>query len=182
MNEEHPQIGEAALKMALRGLRQDVEPANDLWPGIAARLQAPAQASGNPPARVVRSTHRPWLWPLAVAASLIVAVGLAWQLNPSFKPTGLSANAVAQVPHSKPSTNLVAREADSLTTHYEAALREMTPESVPASWKPGIEALDRSAVEIRIAMQHDPNSRLLLQQLRSTYTRRLALARRALYA
>ena len=182
MNEEHTQMGDAALTMALRGLRQDVEPVNDLWPGIAARLQAPAHATARQSAGVVRNTHRPWFWPLAIAASLILAIGVAWQLNPSLKLTGSSAVAVVPASRPSPSVSLVAREADSLTTHYEAALREMTPESVPASWKPGIDALDHSALQIRTAMQHDPNSRLLLQQLRSTYTRRLALARRALYA
>jgi len=42
--------------------------------------------------------------------------------------------------------------------------------------------LDRSAAEIREALRRDPGSRLLLQRLRDTYTRRLALSRRALYA
>ena len=46
---------------------------------------------------------------------------------------------------------------------------------MPAGWQPGIEALDRSADEIRTALQRDPNSRLLLERLRSTYSRRLAL-------
>ncbi len=178
MNEEHTQMGDAALSMALRGLRQDVEPSKDLWPGIAARLQA----SGQQPAPVVRSPHRHWVWPLAMAASLIVAVGLAWQLNTPISQAGSLADVVAQAPRTGPSVTLIAREADSLTLHYQAALREMKPESVPAGWQPGMDALDRSAVEIRTAMQRDPNSRLLLQQLRSTYTRRLALARRALYA
>ena len=178
MKEEQTRMGDAALSLALRGLRQDVEPANDLWPGIAARLQAPVQQ----PARVHRNPHRHWLWPLAMAASLIFAVGLAWQLNTPLRPTDSAGAAVAQAPRINASVTLVAREADNLTAHYEAALREMTPESIPAGWQPGFDALDRSAVEIRSAMQHDPNSRLLLQQLRSTYTRRLALARRAIYA
>lgn len=178
MNEDQTRMGDAALRMALRGLRQDIEPAKDLWPGIAARLQAPVQQ----PARVVRNRRRHWLRPFAVAASLIVAVGLVWQLNTPSKPAVSMAHAVDKVPHSNPPATLMAREADSLTAHYEAALREMAPHSVPAGWQPGLDALDRSALEIRSAMQHDPNSRLLLQQLRSTYTRRLALARRALYA
>jgi hypothetical protein len=77
---------------------------------------------------------------------------------------------------------LVQREAEILTVQYQAALREMDPQSVPAGWQPGLEALDRSAAEIREALQRNPDSRLLLQRLRDTYTRRLALSRRALYA
>lgn len=177
MNEERTRMGDAALSLTLRGLRQDVEPANDLWPGIAARLQAPAQQ----PARDGYTRNPRWLWPVAVAASLIFAVGLAWQLDTPLKPAASVVRAVAQAPRANPVVPLVAREADSLTVHYEAALREMAPYPVSASWQPGFDALDHSTAEIRSAMQHDPNSRLLLQQLRDTYTRRLALARRALY-
>ena len=56
------------------------------------------------------------------------------------------------------------------------------PQAAHAGWQPGLEALDRSAAEIREALRRDPGSRLLLQRLRDTYTRRLALSRRALYA
>lgn len=73
------------------------------------------------------------------------------------------------------------REAEILTVQYHAALRELDPQAVPAGWQPGLEALDRSAAEIRGALQRDPDSRLLLERLRDTYTRRLALSRRALY-
>ena len=70
---------DASLRMALRGLPREIEPANDLWPGIAARIQAaPAQTSVRKPAR------RPWAWPVAMAASLLVATGLAWQVRPSY--------------------------------------------------------------------------------------------------
>ena len=74
-----------------------------------------------------------------------------------------------------------ARKKDS-TVQYQAALRELQPQAAHAGWQPGLEALDRSAAEIREALRRDPGSRLLLQRLRDTYTRRLALSRRALYA
>ena len=48
MNERTP-IGEAELRLALRGLRHDIEPARDLWPGIAARIGAlPRQGAPRP--------------------------------------------------------------------------------------------------------------------------------------
>lgn len=174
MNEHRPdqaqQVGDAELRMALRGLRQDLEPGHDLWPGIAARIRALPQqhAPAMPSARAGR-----W-WPLAIAASMLLAVGVAWQMK---APGALapSARLVA-------TATLVQREADSMTLQYRAALRELEPGAVPANWQPGLEALDRSAAEIRGALQHDPDSRLLLERLRDTYTRRLALARRALYA
>lgn len=171
MTEER--IGEAELRMALRGLRRDIEPEHDLWPGIAMRLQTlPRQSEQAMPA-----PRRAWLWPVATAASVLLALGVVWQIKPA-EPVVTS---VAQV--SRPATRetLVQREADSLTVQYQAAMREITPQPVAAGWQPGLDALDRSAIEIRGALQHDPNSRLLLQSLRDTYTRRLALARRALY-
>jgi hypothetical protein len=171
--------GEAELRLALRGLRQDADPGTDLWPGIAARIATlPRQAPAAPQRRTLR-----WLWPLATAASLLLAVGVAWKMQPATLPPDASDTPIAataagagrQVP-------LVQREAEILTVQYRAALREIDPQAVPAGWQPGLEALDRSAAEIRVALQRDPDSRLLLERLRDTYTRRLALSRRALYA
>ena len=73
------------------------------------------------------------------------------------------------------------REAETLTVQYQAALRELDVQAMPAGWQQGVDALDRSAVEIHDALKRDPNSRLLLERLRATYSRRLALSRRALY-
>ena len=182
MNNEYTQMGDAEMQMALRGLRCDIEPEHDLWPGIAARLQSLPQQS----AQSSRGSRPKWLWPLALAASLLLAVGLVRQIKP-FKPAGDGVPLVARASSVAPSAiiengTLVQREADSMTVHYESALRQMELQPLPAGWQPGLEALDRSAIEIRTAMQTDPNSRLLLERLRATYTRRLVLARRALYA
>ena len=79
MNDTPNSIGEAELRMALRGLRQDADPGLDLWPGIAARIAAlPRQAT---PLR--QPARQRWLWPLATAASLLVAVGVTWTLQPA---------------------------------------------------------------------------------------------------
>lgn len=177
MNEEHTQIGDAGLRMALRGLRQDIEPSHDLWPGIAARLQSVPHQSRLAPRR-----RRPgWLWPIAMAASVALAVGLVWRIQP-VTPAQVPVPKIAQASPASGRETLVQREADSMTLHYEAALREFSVQPVPVGWQPAIDTLDRSTIEIRSALQTDPNSRLLLDRLRATYTRRLALARRALYA
>lgn len=170
--------GEAELRLALRGLRQDADPGQDLWPGIAARIAAlPRQAPAAPPPRALR-----WLWPLATAASLLLAVGVTWKMQPATLSPGASGAVIATTAAgSGRQAPLVQREAEILTVQYRAALRELDPQAVPAGWQPGLEALDRSAAEIRGALQRDPDSRLLLERLRDTYTRRLALSRRALY-
>ena len=162
--------GDAALRLALRGLRQDRDPGHDLWPGIEARIHALPQAA------VPVSPPRRWAWPLAMAASMLLSAGLAWQMRP------VDAPALAQATDASVAATLVQREASTLTVQYQAALRELEFQPAPANWQPGLDALDRSAAEIRSALEQNPDSRLLLQRLRETYTRRLALSRRALYA
>ena len=173
-------IDDAGMRMALRGLRRDIAPDNDLWPAIAAGLQSLPQ-----PRRVPRRSRPGWLWPVAMAASLLLAVGVAWQNKPVRSAKAVAAQ-VAQVAQASPAPNrdetLIQREANGMTVHYQSALREMQLQPLPVGFQPGLDALDRSAIEIRSALQHDPNSRLLLERLRVTYTRRLVLARRALYA
>ena len=162
--------GDAALRLALRGLRQDRDPGSDLWPDIEARIHALPQASAPVAA------NRRWAWPLAMAASMLLSAGVAWQMRPAEAPMA------ARQADVRVAATLVQREAGTLTVQYQAALRELDVQPAPASWQPGLEALDRSAAEIRSALQQNPDSRLLLERLRETYTRRLALSRRALYA
>ena len=174
---QHP-IGEAELRMALRGLRQDMQPGRDLWPGIAARIAAiPQHALAAAP----RSGPR-WLWPLATAASLMLAVGVTWKMQPVSPPPASGVAIATTASAVKKKVPLVQREAETMTVQYQAALRELDVRAIPAGWQPGVDALDRSAAEIRDALQRNPNSRLLLERLRDTYSRRLALSRRALYA
>ncbi|MFC5570318.1 hypothetical protein ACFPN1_09640 [Lysobacter yangpyeongensis] len=147
-----------ALRWQLRALRQDTPPSHDLWPGIAARL----------PAQRTAPRSRRWLRPLALAASLVLAVGVAGWFA---RGTQVAAPA---------SPTLVQREADGLTRQYQAALQEMQAPT-PATLQPTVEALDRDAATIRAALARDPDSVLLLEQLRRTYAHRLALAQRMAY-
>ena len=134
--------------------------------------------------RGTRQTARPrWLWPLATAASLLLAVGVTWKMQPDAASPALSGAPIATTASASGKKRpLVQREAETLTVQYQAALRELDVQAMPAGWQQGVDALDRSAVEINDALKRDPNSRLLLERLRATYTRRLALSRRALYA
>jgi hypothetical protein len=145
-----------ALRWQLRALRADAIPARDLWAGIAPRLEARATP------RVPAST--PWL---ALAASLLLVAGVA----------GVWAMARADADPSRAA--LV--EAGRLSTDYRRTLDALPVDPAAASaLKPAIDELDRSAGQIRRALARDPDSRLLLQQLRRTYARRLELSQRAL--
>ncbi|NUS38030.1 MAG: hypothetical protein HOQ02_03285, partial [Lysobacter sp.] len=143
-----------------RGLRRDASPARDLWPQLAARLaQAPQEAPAPP-----RSAR----WMPALAASLVLAVGLAWHLRPT--------------PANDPSARLIQREAQAMTREYSAALFELERSAPPPAASPvtpALRDLDRSAEQIRTALARDPGARFLLERLRRTYAQRLALTQRA---
>ncbi len=152
---------ESDLHLQLRGLRRERPPQADLWPGIAARLEPRAQAA---------SRRRPTrLAPLALAASLVLVAGLAWKM-PGDPPSAAAAQP------------LVAREADALSRQYQGAFQELArlPQASDAGlYAPALRELDHSASQILGAIERDPQSRLLLDQLRRTYARRLAIAQRA---
>jgi hypothetical protein len=163
MNHDTPNEFPDTLRWQLRALRQDAEPARDLWTDIAARL--PAQQ----PAAATRAPRR-WLMPVAMAASVLLVVGTVGWFN-----RGPNDAATAAGP------TLVQREADGMTRQYQAALQEMQAAPMPANLKPTIDELDRDVAMIRAALVRDPDSVLLLEQLRRTYAHRLALAQRAAY-
>lgn len=154
------------LRWQLRALRRDVPPQQDLWPAIAQRLQEqPRQAA--PRAR--------WITPVALAATLVLAVGVVG----FWRGAELS---VERAPTAVPRATLVQLEVQGMTREYQAAMLEVGATQPPAELQPAFDELDRNAALILDALAHDPNSRLLLEQLRRTYARRLALAQRLAYA
>lgn len=144
------------LRWQLRALRTDAPPAHDLWPGIATRIAG----------RRARTTHRRGLAWLAAAASLMLAFGIGWQMRPA-----------AQAPQG---VSLVQREADAMTRDYATAMRRMQASAPVSRDDPALHELDRSAALIREALQHDPDAAFLLQRLRHTYEKRIALTQRTL--
>ncbi|MCY7354829.1 MAG: hypothetical protein LH470_07100 [Lysobacter sp.] len=151
-----------ALRWSLRGLRRDVVPQHDLWSGIAARITETPAAATYTGARYRRRWNG--AVPLAIAATVVFAVGIAWQLRSLPPDAGMS-----------PASNL-AREAAAMTREYDAAMSELaTGNRVDL---PALRVLDRSAAAIRTAMTRDPDARFLLDRLRHTYERRLALTQR----
>ena len=159
---------DANLRLQLRGLRPDIAPAADLWPGIAARLSAaPANAAPRAPRRTPRNIA-PW----ALAASLVLSLGIAWRMQPP-----PAAPAGAQV-------RLIDREADAMTREYHAALQELhasapQPSGAATPAQPALRELDQSARLIRDAIDRDPGATYLLGRLQRTYTLRLELTQRS---
>ena len=169
MNRDHEDDAplDATLRLQLRSLRRDIAPGADLWPGIAARIAEPRRQV---PPRSGAQRYAPW----ALAASLLLAVGVAWKMQPPPAATDLVPSVEAR---------LLAGEADAMTREYQAALRELeaaTPGRTAARpEQPVLRELDRSAKQIRTALERDPDARFLLERLRKTYTLRLELTQRA---
>jgi hypothetical protein len=154
-------IDEERLRWALRDLRRDTLPQHDLWPHIAARIAA-GPAVQRPAHRRVDTRVVGW----AMAASVLLAVALVWQLRPASQAPG--------------GETLIAREARAMTSEYSGALQELSAQApVAASADPALAELDRSAAQIRSALARDPDARFLLERLRHTYALRLALTQRA---
>ena len=153
---------ETDLRWQLRQLPREMEPTRDLWPGIEAaigRRQAPRRSSWR---------H---LTSLAMAASLVLAAGLFWKTR-SGPDAGLTPG--------NPSAVVVATESHAITEEYQAALRQYDGAPIAAPMRGSLGELDRSVVQIQQAIERDPKSVFLLQQLRKTYSRRLALTQRAI--
>ncbi len=155
------------LRFALRGLRQDAPPARDLWQGIAAQLEPrTAQAV---PMSTRRGAHRRWQ-PLAMVAAVALVAVLGMRMTPL-----LDAPSPAAAPTHAP----LRAEAVRMTRDYQIALERMQGgEAMPVALAPALQDLDQSAAQILDAIDRDPRSRQLLQTLRYTYDRRLALTRR----
>ena len=149
---------ETDLRWQLRQLPRELEPATDLWPGIAAGIARP-------------TLQRPRRWPaaLAMAASVLVAAGLFLRAS-SPDPAPAAPAIEAQVVHA---------EARAISDEYQAALRQFEGAPLAPQVVPSISALDRSVAQIQSALVADPDSVFLLDQLRRTYSRRLELTRRA---
>lgn len=159
------------LRWQLRALRQDQAPTTDLWPGIADRLQ-PRDAR---PRRQSR-----WAGGLALAASLLLVVGTAVWL----KPVPMDTNVPVAGTQGRPADpalrdGLMLTEAEHMSREYQAAVRELDTQPLPAALAPTLDELDRNAGIILDALRQDPTSPRLLKQLRRTYERRIELMRRA---
>lgn len=153
---------EEALRWQLRGLRRDIEPRGDLWPGIAATIQVTPQVIAT-----ARNTRARRLAPWAMAASVLLAAGWFWQI---LLPTQ-QGNAE--------SNPLVRQQAVSMTLDYEKALARLQQADTHPEMHVAFGDLDRSVEQILAAIDRDPDAPFLLEQLRRTYARRLQLTQRA---
>jgi hypothetical protein len=157
------------LRRQLRQLSREVEPGNDLWAGIEARIDA--HAGNRSPRRVA-----PLAW--AVAASVLLTVFAVRQF---YAPELKTESRVAHERGAGQSirSDLIRRQAEAITIEYRLALEPFAATSLPAPLASAAGELDASAVELLQALRQQPDASYLLDRLRRTYDQRLKLAQRA---
>jgi hypothetical protein len=162
-----------ALLAASRALPVVVEPPDDLWTDVHARL-AP------------RRRHA-WLsgWTLAAAALVLVAVSsavTALLMRHSARPAPVVAQSQpfpvvlpAQLRAVEASYDITARELAATLAQRRAALSPATIAKIETS----LRVIDRAIAEARQALAEDPANRTLVDLFSSNYERKLELLRRA---
>lgn len=168
---------EAALRSILaeaRELPESVEPARDLWTGIAARLPVASNATSSAPlGRATQRTQPNWLvWGrLAAAIGLVLfgaALGTVWA-----RRTAPPDFAAAQARYTTESGDLARRLA-------------ANPGSIAPATRAAVERnltiIDHAIAEAEAALKSDPGNTPLEQMLVARYEQRLALLRHALAA
>jgi hypothetical protein len=158
-------------------LPQEIAPARDLWPGIAARLGEASQAA----------PERGFRWPMALAAGFAVAAVsalLTWgvvrqQSEPTHPvivataPAPTDITPVSYGPNSGVSAvELAAR--DQLVARFRESFTTLKPETRVAIVK-NLEIMQKAANEIDAALAKDPASGMLKGMLVGTYKQELQL-------
>lgn len=155
-------------------LPADVPPRRDLWPEIRARI-------GDDPAR--RSGGRGAWMPAALAASVVVAVGLVALLRatapegPAMAGSG-EPSSVAATPASFGPSYVLGEQYEEaragLAREVEAGLADLPPETREVVAR-NIEAIQAAVAELNDALAKDPGNVFLQQLLLDTYHDELAV-------
>jgi len=147
-------------------LAREIPPARDLWPAIAAAIEADKAAAGVP----AQSRRRAGWWPAAgLAASVaLVAIGVLIGENIGHQPVqqaGIPAHSTN--PAVMPATLRDAeyrKQRDALWVEVRAKLQAMPP-AERAKVGASLDTLRRSITEIEAALGRDPANALLQELL-----------------
>ncbi|HEY1726103.1 MAG TPA: hypothetical protein VGF89_11815 [Steroidobacteraceae bacterium] len=153
------------LQARLRALPREIQPRQDLWPRIEGAIR---------PRRAAR-------WPLALAAGIAVAgvaIVLAWKTlqAPATSPAlaalrAAPVTAVSFAPPQQAGYRQARSQLEQLFRQRLSLLQPQTRERIEANLK----IIDQADDDIRRALESDPASPLLLQQLQSTQQQELDL-------
>ena len=156
------------LRRRLADLKRDIEPAADLWPGIAARVAATPQQ---------RASRFHGGWRVALAASLVVAATLALSGVQQRRAATATAQIGAERAQAAP---FVAGQVRSLDSAYAGALDELRTQpgdgaTVSPSLMTAAARLDAAEIELKASLAAEPRATYLIEMLGRTQAKRLEL-------
>ena len=174
------------LRERLTALPDEVPPARDLWPAIAAELDAQRVRAlpGDPaPAAAHGGTDRgARAWPFVRrAAAIAVLVGgtavVTWNLRGRAEPEVV---VVETVPLRAAASGLASYEqsADELARALEQRRAKLDPATVEAIER-SLRTIDSALVEARAALDRDPSSAQVRAYVEAAYRQKIDFLRRA---
>lgn len=182
-------MSEFELRRRLQALKSERQPDRDLWPGIAAQLQTPSWR----PARVPRRVMLPWASVASVALAVVAGVWLASNLADLTAARRGTPHAVAErrpagAPDGRDEPDgraMLRAEARAMQASFDGAIAAVTAEggrgAVPLGHAPELEAaareLDAATAQLDSALAQEPDAAYLVELLKRTHERRLALAK-----
>ncbi len=162
---------------SLRDLPTAIEPPHDLWPQIAARLEAEqaAAAGAVPPARRRRLSVQ-WLAAAAMVASVAVGVWIGRDVLPIPGVSGVRAPQTAANLSGDAAARNVAyvvdpryqRDRAQLVQSLQARLDAMPP-AARAKVSASLAAIEKAKEDLQQALGKDPSNALLQELLVNTY-------------
>lgn len=164
------------------GLARDVEPARDLWPGIAAAIAETAEPAA--------ASRRPRRFAQAAAVLLLVGAssGLTWlAMREDASVTPVAQSGAGSGPVLRPVADAFGsrytlgpdfRDArQNLSSRLEDKLAQLDPQT-RAEVIRNMETIREAIAALNAALDEEPDNLLLQQLLLSTYNKELAVMRR----
>jgi hypothetical protein len=163
-----------SLDRRLRALPAEVPPARDLWPEIAARIEAEGEETHPAPAR---AGWRVFALAASVALAAVLGVSLSGRDAPQ-ETRGVPVIATAPVISTFGSGHDLGTEFHAaragLVHDMERRLEALSPEARQTVME-NLEVIRRAAAEIDAALAEDPGNGLLQHQLLSAYQDELSV-------
>ncbi|HET9482560.1 MAG TPA: hypothetical protein VFO79_01275 [Xanthomonadales bacterium] len=168
------------LRRRLKDLKVERQPTRDLWPAIAAQLDAPAWR----PARAPRRVMLPWAAVAAVALAVIAGVWLATHLDSMAGARDAAPQLAAAPASTAPSYDapmMLRNEARAMQASFDGAIAAAAEHAPRTPRSPELAAaareLDAATAELTEALVQEPDATYLVELLRRTQERRIALAK-----
>jgi hypothetical protein len=144
---------EQLLQEALHKLPRDIQPARDLWPGIAHALQAPAPS--------------PWYRQAALAASILLVLSLSLYYG-ALQP-------VQPLPNSLIEEFLGTLQSEHELSKQSLLVRYQDEEAYYPDWEQQLQQLEQAEGVIFQALRDDPDNLELVKILRQVQDKQMKL-------